>query len=1285
MKTFKSHPWNYTYKTSSLGMNGKPVDILHDFYIPALRLSIRYDRVVGYFRSTSLAAASQGFSAFTDSQGKMRLVVGADLMKEDTEAILKGDSQRLADKLNEQLGEPETWPVDVSRGVELLCWMVAHGYLEVRVAFRVFKHTTQPISFTSTEDGYVHEKWAIFTDEEGNRLYISGSLNESHTALVKNAENIDVHADWWSEIEKKRADEAEMSFENIWNDQSPYLKVMTLPEAVQQRLIHYGQQVSYPMEIDGTTGYQQSVHPPSSLERLKFALIKDGPLLPGGRYVGMETAAVKPWPHQYMVALRLIETWPYSYLLCDEVGLGKTIEAGLAIRSLYLSGLVKRVLIASPASLTRQWQREMASKFFLPFAKAMSGSLIKHDYVFPVEETRSAIGLYQPNLCIVSTGLMSRKERQHEIASCEPFDITLIDEAHYARRKNPKNGTRLQPQFGNLYKTISNALRSKTESLWLATATPMQMDWIEVFDLLTLTHRVGAFQHDPSLTWHYYENLSTLVRGENIHPQQWEFLRQAIVSLTYQDPFLKTYIDEAVIDSRIRNAVEQWLNRERIPKGNDKKHIQKLIFSAAPLSRVMLRHTRSLLTLYKEKGQLTENLAKREILPVPKIILKGIEKIAYNELESYCKELTMHISQNSSGNKNVLSLGFYLSFLRLRLASSLFAIKETLRRRKERVEYALAYLNTMDDEPDNIEDMESILTGDDDDNQDIIKKFIKNRTPQDLEWERGKLTEMIDALQDLSNMPSKMKELLFVLDKQKLTGGRIEQVVIFTRFYDTLKDIVFWLSSIDPSMLIGTYSGKGGQYRDPVSKKMIGVERDEIKHRFLRGEIDILVCTDAAAEGLNLQSANLLINYDLPWNPMKVEQRIGRIDRIGQKHDSVYVLNLCYVDSAEQIVYDRLLNRLSQTGYIVGTQQISMLPITIDEFNELASGQLSENELEKRAKERIQLQKQRTESMEISAKDLYETYIRLNNKKNQKTVPITLDAIWQALTESHYLRDLGCTVSSDSKNPKMILRGLPMMTRETELTADRILYERGHIHFASYSDPMFEAVVTELNQFELPPCIVRLTEAIADTHAEMAAYAVACISQNGVKEIKLITSWDELKGVCLDESVTLTEVELEPLRQQLHQLVQQEFYHAQTVKCVEKINIESALSQYLFALLSAKQLTYPTIASDRDNFWETISVLDEKIKTKERLIIPHLPLEYLNKLKQHLLVHLQLPEIGQHADITVPISFVASAVDLSCRIADGMKVKKSDLTIRMVQSRLDREIEKKIKEMRKEI
>jgi hypothetical protein len=371
-------------------VEGRMIGINHDFYIPALQRSVHYDRVAGYFRSTSLAAASQGFSAFVGRHGRMRLIVGADLDPDDVRAILQGDEVQLTSLLNAELEQTNAWPEGVCRGVKLLAWMVAHGHLDVRVAFRVHTSTGEPLAVDSLADGYVHMKWAIFADTQGNRLYASGSLNESRTALSLNAENIDVHCDWQGEDARQRVEEAGQEFEILWQDQHSAFRVLTLPEAVRQRLISLAADVTHPTEIDGSSAAPRTVPPPSALERLRFALLRDGPKLPGGRYVGLETAPITPWPHQTVVARRLIATWPYSYLLCDEVGLGKTIEAGLAIRSLYLSGLVTRVLICAPASLARQWQREMASKFLLPFGCALGGSSARHEY--PVPNTRDTLG-----------------------------------------------------------------------------------------------------------------------------------------------------------------------------------------------------------------------------------------------------------------------------------------------------------------------------------------------------------------------------------------------------------------------------------------------------------------------------------------------------------------------------------------------------------------------------------------------------------------------------------------------------------------------------------------------------------------------------------------------------------------------------------------------------------------------------------------------------------------------------------------------------------------------------
>jgi hypothetical protein len=180
--------WRLSYRTSALKPDGCPVDILHDFNLPALRRAVRYDRVAGYFRSSSLAAASQRFSAFVGHQGTMRLIVGADLEPQDAQVIVTGTEERLTAALNATLEHPDPWPEAVTSGVTLLAWMVAHGCLEVRVAFRVHAQTGQPLPIDSREDGYVHMKWAVFADACGNRLYASGSLNESRTALLLNAD-----------------------------------------------------------------------------------------------------------------------------------------------------------------------------------------------------------------------------------------------------------------------------------------------------------------------------------------------------------------------------------------------------------------------------------------------------------------------------------------------------------------------------------------------------------------------------------------------------------------------------------------------------------------------------------------------------------------------------------------------------------------------------------------------------------------------------------------------------------------------------------------------------------------------------------------------------------------------------------------------------------------------------------------------------------------------------------------------------------------------------------------
>jgi len=143
---------------------------------------------------------------------------------------------------------------------------------------------------------------------------------------------------------------------------------------------------------------------------------------------------------------------------------------------------------------------------------------------------------------------------------------------------------------------------------------------------------------------------------------------------------------------------------------------------------------------------------------------------------------------------------------------------------------------------------------------------------------------------------------------------------------DFLRDHV----TADPAVTVMCFSGRGGEVRDQDGTWR-RVSRDEVGRCFREGMADILLCTDAAAEGLNFQFCGALINYDMPWNPMRVEQRIGRIDRLGQQFERVRIVNLHYADTVEADVYCSLRDRIGLFQSVVGALQpiLAKLPSLI--------------------------------------------------------------------------------------------------------------------------------------------------------------------------------------------------------------------------------------------------------------------------------------------------------------------------------------------------------------------
>ena len=160
-------------------------------------------------------------------------------------------------------------------------------------------------------------------------------------------------------------------------------------------------------------------------------------------------------------------------------------------------------------------------------------------------------------------------------------------------------------------------------------------------------------------------------------------------------------------------------------------------------------------------------------------------------------------------------------------------------------------------------------------------------------------------------------------------------MLVFTQYTDTMDYLRDQLVEVYGSQ-VACYSGRGGEIWNGIA--WVSTTKEAVKNDFRAGNIRILLGTESASEGLNLQTCGVLINYDMPWNPMRVEQRIGRLDRIGQVYREVWIYNYFYEDTIEDQIYQRLSDRINWFEVVVGdlqpilaevgeiTRQLAMLP-----------------------------------------------------------------------------------------------------------------------------------------------------------------------------------------------------------------------------------------------------------------------------------------------------------------------------------------------------------------------
>jgi len=862
-------------------LRGPDSSLLEDLYVPALKEAISYDRCCSYFSSTVLAAAARGFSGLIErlqgrnpdkSRPAVRLVVNEVLAEEDVRAMLEtGDTSAIEELLKKRFKTPKD--ILEKQRLAMLGWLVKKGFLAVRVGIM------------RRGEGIVHAKFGVVTDESGDSLVFSGSGNESASGLMANYENLEVSTSW---EDPERFEHYQNEFEALWRDLHPDVYTVSLPEALKLRLIKFA-----PPEAP-------TIEPSNTLIRQKAAMawqfIAEAPYIRQGDLVCDATAMVNLWPHQKRVVYETAAAWPAGRLLCDEVGMGKTIEAICVLRRLLAGRGVRRALFLPPAAIVKQWQTELREKGGIIVPRLEGQNIL----VWPDEREEKATDLSDALRADIL--LMSRETARTEnnlpvILAAEAWDLIVLDESHAARRRKQVEG-----EFNSATLLLSLLrqlqLKGKARGFLLLSATPMQTHPWEPWDLLTILGEGGSWIAEFNDVRQYYGTIAAIAGGR-CDSKMARKAAELIMSDPDADPFPGEKIgalDKKNLAWRIANV---FITR--------RDEIAEWMRCTSPLGRRMHRNTRDTLKEYYQQGKIESPPPGRVIEDKVFDYKEASERRVYNSIKGYIDRRYSELEAEKPGK------GFVMTIYRRRASSSPQALQRSLERRLgglRRVIDRKAYdFEVGEDEK---------LSSRDRDDAGIAEEKISAAFPTDPEVARTEASDvesLLSALRGLHGLDSKRDEFYTVI-RRVVDDGRA--VLIFTEYVDTMEYIRDNLRDLFRQAL-GCYSGEGGQVWDGSEWK--NVSKDVITEKLDKGELKAIVCTDAASEGLNLQAAGAVINYDLPWNPSKVEQRIGRIDRIGQKLGAIKIVNFFLKDSIDERVYRILRERCGLFEHFVGTMQ----------------------------------------------------------------------------------------------------------------------------------------------------------------------------------------------------------------------------------------------------------------------------------------------------------------------------------------------------------------------------
>ena len=657
---------------------------------------------------------------------------------------------------------------------------------------------------------------------------------------------------------------------------------------------------------------------------------------------------VDPLPHQLHLVHHILRSGSLDWLIADDVGLGKTIEVGMLLAALSHRRDFERVLIVTPAGLTKQWQEELAIKF------GMDDYLI-HGQNFSVEKP-SQWRLF-PHV-IASIDALKREENVASILGAPTWDLVIFDEAHWLSRTEHGSKYSSSQRF-----KLAAALRPHTQHMLLLTATPHQGKPDKFRALLELlrpdwTERFDTLHTDPS------------------------FLREMIYRNRKSE--VTDARGEFIFHGQDTHALSVELSEE------------ELAFDAA-------------LSEYFEHGY---DMAAR-------------------------------------GGNTSRAIGFVMTTFRKLAASSHPAIVTSLKRRRRRL---------MQDADAALEEV--VALGEQHEDARFSGEWIERQL--DAHGIGSFFDDEVDMLDDLITMgdalldeDSKRAEFLKVIDEiTREDPGR--RVLIFTEFRTTQRHLQAALAARFGENSVGMIHG--GLSID---------EKREVVSRF-RDELQFVISTEAGGEGLNMHhGCYTMINYDLPWNPMRLVQRMGRLYRYGQQ-ERVVVFNLHSPQTLDGQVVDLLYRRIQQVVNDLSTLGDEFHEeLHLEIFGELATLADVEGILEAASDQAIERTEEQIEAALARAKESHDIQQRILDHAQGFDAGALSDQL--ELTHAHLdafikgmLAQLGCPITERQYDGRVWRVELTDALREvlaTRAKSLRITTHRelagGDIRVMDFDEPFF--------------------------------------------------------------------------------------------------------------------------------------------------------------------------------------------------------------------------------------